>query len=77
MLGPQLQVRGHRHRRLVPELCDGFVIEPVAQRGEENAGQCAVMEARIEACEPSTLLPHGRGDVWGTAAGHHLDGAGS
>lgn len=37
MLVPQLQLRGCHHRCLVPELFDGFVINPIAQRCEENA----------------------------------------
>src|SRR3982751_3257322 len=75
MIVPQLELRRRCGRALLPELFDRLMIDPVVQRGEENAGQFAVMKAHIEPFEPGNLLPHCLGNVRYTAAGHHLDRA--
>src|SRR4029450_11637535 len=75
MLVPQLEVRRRGRRALLPELFDRLMIDPIVQWGEEQAGQCAVLKARVEAFEPGDLLPHRLGNVRGTAAGHPLERA--
>src|SRR5215470_12846663 len=72
MIVPQFELGRRRHRRLLPELFDCFMVDLVVQRHEENASQLAVMKTRVQAFEASQLLPHLLRDLRRTAAGHDL-----
>jgi hypothetical protein len=74
---PQLAGRGRRHRPWLPERWERLLSDPVGPRRTDKAGQGAVRPARVEAFEPSTLLPNRLGAGASPAAGHHLDRAGS